>query len=221
MKKSDNSLATSSKIMFNDNKEHESSSEDEEEIERELADVTFEELLKARSNGSHLMYKKPNSEKKAGRANKNRPMEVSSKKPMSRFREVIQAPKKVVRDPRFESLCGELDVEGFKKRYNFLYENNLPAEREELRKLMKKSNDPEVINDLENHLAWILKSISRGLLRNTRISSHLASLSPLLRNEEGRMRQRTTVTCHIVVPATMNKTNNLNWFLVTWQMYFH
>ncbi|XP_059645633.1 uncharacterized protein LOC132287140 isoform X1 [Cornus florida] len=167
MKKSDNSLATSSKIMFNDNKEHESSSEDEEEIERELADVTFEELLKARSNGSHLMYKKPNSEKKAGRANKNRPMEVSSKKPMSRFREVIQAPKKVVRDPRFESLCGELDVEGFKKRYNFLYENNLPAEREELRKLMKKSNDPEVINDLENHLAWINKQLKSGSTKRT------------------------------------------------------
>ena len=37
-----------------------------------LADVTFEELQKARSNGSHSVYKKPNSDKKVGRANKNR-----------------------------------------------------------------------------------------------------------------------------------------------------
>lgn len=44
----------------------------EEEIERELADVTFEELQKARSDGSHSVYKKPNEEKKPKRANKNR-----------------------------------------------------------------------------------------------------------------------------------------------------
>ncbi|KAK8703283.1 hypothetical protein V6N13_021605 [Hibiscus sabdariffa] len=36
----------------------------------------------------------------------------------------------VARDPRFESLCGTLDVDGFRRRYNFLFESNLPAERE-------------------------------------------------------------------------------------------
>lgn len=44
----------------------------EEEIERELADVTFEELQKARSNGSCSVYQKHNEVKKGGRANKNR-----------------------------------------------------------------------------------------------------------------------------------------------------
>ncbi|GMQ05257.1 hypothetical protein CsSME_00050358 [Camellia sinensis var. sinensis] len=112
MKKSENAIVSSSKIKFDESDEHESSSEDEREIERELADVTFEDLQKARSNGSHAVYKKPNSEKKGGRANKNRPMEVSAKKPVSRFREVIQVPKKVVRDPRFESLCGNFDEDG-------------------------------------------------------------------------------------------------------------
>ncbi|KAL6202544.1 hypothetical protein ACLB2K_026252 [Fragaria x ananassa] len=63
--------------------------EEEEEIEEELADVTFGDLEKARSNGSHvLLPPQPKDD------NKNRPMEVSSKKPVSRFREVIQAPKK-------------------------------------------------------------------------------------------------------------------------------
>ncbi|PIN07723.1 hypothetical protein CDL12_19704 [Handroanthus impetiginosus] len=134
MTKPEPTIATSSKIRFDDSDDHVSSSEDEGELERELAEVTFEELQRARSDGSEMVYRKPNTEKKGSRANKNRPMEMSSKKPVGRFREVIQVPKKVVRDPRFESLCGTLDVDGFKKRYNFLYENTLPAEREELKK---------------------------------------------------------------------------------------
>ncbi|XP_050139135.1 uncharacterized protein LOC126615353 isoform X2 [Malus sylvestris] len=108
-----------------------SSSEDEEEIEQALADVTFGELQKARSNGSHLVHLKPKEEKKGGRANKNRPMEVTCTKPVPRFREVIQGSKKVVRDPRFESLCGELDVDRFRKKYRFLFEEELPAEKED------------------------------------------------------------------------------------------
>ncbi|KAL0382768.1 UNVERIFIED_CONTAM: rRNA biogenesis protein rrp36 [Sesamum calycinum] len=101
-----------SKIRFDDSDDHELSSEDEGEIERELAEVTFEELQRARSDGSEMVYRKHNMGKKAVEQNKNRPMEMSSKKPVSRFREVIQVPKKVVRDPRFESLCGNLDVDG-------------------------------------------------------------------------------------------------------------
>ncbi|XP_038971540.1 ribosomal RNA processing protein 36 homolog isoform X2 [Phoenix dactylifera] len=137
--------------------------EEEQELERELADVPFEELLKARADGSHISRppkSAPNS--KPGRANKNRPMEVSSKVRMGRFREVIQAPKRVVRDPRFESLCGTLDTEGFRKRYNFLFEVELPAEKEKLQKLIKKSKDPNVIEELKNHISWIDKQLKSG-----------------------------------------------------------
>ncbi|CAK9188636.1 unnamed protein product [Ilex paraguariensis] len=176
MKKPDSTVVvSSSKIKFDDNEELKSSSEDEEDTERELADVTLEELLKARSDGSDMLYRKPNSEKKGGRANKNRPMEISSKKPVSRFREVIQVPKQVVRDPRFESLCGNLDVDGFKKRYNFLYENNLPAEKEELKKSMKKSKDLEVINEMKDRIGWIdqqLKSASTKRTDKTILAEH-------------------------------------------------
>lgn len=156
----DDRAATSSKTKFDDSEESElSTSEDEGEIERELADVTFEELQKARSDGSHSVYKIPNEEKKPKRANKNRPMEASWKRPVGRFREVIQAPKKVARDPRFQSLCGTLNVEGFKKRYGFLYENELPAERKELQKQLKKSNDPDVIDELKSRIGWIDKQL--------------------------------------------------------------
>ncbi|KAJ0083850.1 hypothetical protein Patl1_31169 [Pistacia atlantica] len=164
MKKPSKIIASSSKTHLEetngeDYKAISASSEDEEEIERELADFTFGDLQKARSDGSHLVYQKQNQEKKSGRANKNRPMEVSAKKPVSRFREVVQAPKKVVRDPRFESLCGNLDVDGFRKRYDFLFENNLPAEKEELKKQLKKTNDPNVIEELKKHVSWIDKQL--------------------------------------------------------------
>lgn len=167
MKISEPIVGTSTKIKFDESDDHESSSEEEDEIERELADVTFEELQRARSDGSDMVYRKHNMEKKGSRANKNRPMEMSSKKPVGRFREVIQVPKKVVRDPRFESLCGNLDVDGFKKRYNFIYENTLPAEKEDLKKQMKKTKDPEAINELKDRMGWINKELKSASTKRT------------------------------------------------------
>ncbi|KAF9689384.1 hypothetical protein SADUNF_Sadunf01G0086700 [Salix dunnii] len=190
-KQPSNEFGMSSKTHDVESEELSSSEEDESEIERELAEVTFEDLQKAKSNGSLSVFKKPDQEKKGGRANKNRPTEVSCKKPVTRFREVVQVPKKVVRDPRFESLCGNLDVEGyvsdvflyvsvnllsacfkvfllwlwhyflqtFRKRYEFLFKNNLPAEKEELKKQLKKSNDPKVIEQLKERVSWIEKQV--------------------------------------------------------------
>ncbi|PKU76458.1 hypothetical protein MA16_Dca001061 [Dendrobium catenatum] len=129
----------------------------QENLEQALAHIPFEELQKARADGSHVIrlktaYMQPD---KPGRANKNRPMEMSSKVRVGRYKEVIQAPKRVVRDPRFESLCGNLDTERFRNRYSFLYEVELPAEKAKLQKLIKKSKDPNIIEDLKNHISWI------------------------------------------------------------------
>ncbi|KAK3015542.1 hypothetical protein RJ639_006224 [Escallonia herrerae] len=33
---------------------------------------------------------------------------------------------KMARDPRFESFCSKLDPDWFKRKYNFIYENELP-----------------------------------------------------------------------------------------------
>ncbi|CAI9259641.1 unnamed protein product [Lactuca saligna] len=177
MKNRHDDMPTSSKIKFKDSDEEEEEEEEEEEsaseddgeteIHEVLANVTFEELQKARSDGSHVVNQKPKLERKGKRENKNRPMEISSKKPVGRFREVIQAPKKIVRDPRFESLCGTLDVDGFKKRYNFLYESELPKEKEQLKKQMKKTKDPEVISGLKERLAWIDKQLKSASTKHT------------------------------------------------------
>ncbi|KAK1425140.1 hypothetical protein QVD17_20485 [Tagetes erecta] len=47
-------------------------------------------------DGSHLVSNKPKLEPKGKRENKNRPMAISSKKPVGRFREITKAPWKVV-----------------------------------------------------------------------------------------------------------------------------
>ncbi|KAI4346888.1 hypothetical protein L6164_007751 [Bauhinia variegata] len=162
MKKQKIGIPESSKIKFEESEEEQSSSsseDEEEEIEQELADVTFEELQKARSNGAFSVFQKTKEEKKPKRANKNRPMEASCKKPVPTLREVVQAPKKVIRDPRFESLCGKLDTDGFKKRYDFLFEKELPAEREALQKKLKKSKDPNIINEAKERISWIDKQL--------------------------------------------------------------
>ncbi|GAA0176007.1 hypothetical protein LIER_42008 [Lithospermum erythrorhizon] len=180
MKNPENYVLKSTKIKFHNSDDNEdndsiSSSDDEEEIENELADVTFEELQKARSDGTDFIGRKNAKEKKSGRANKNRPMEMSAKKPVSRFREIIQVPKKVVRDPRFESLSGNFDDEGFKKRYNFLYENDLPAEKEDLKKQLKKATDPEAISEMKDRISWIdkqLKSAAPKLTEKAILAEH-------------------------------------------------
>ena len=46
------------------------------------------------------------------RDNKNRPKEMSSKKPVKRYRDVVGVSaenKHEKRDPRFDSMCGEFD----------------------------------------------------------------------------------------------------------------
>ncbi|CAN6448435.1 unnamed protein product [Victoria cruziana] len=138
-------------------------SSEEEEVERELADFSFEELHRARSSGFvSVTTKRDSTQNKHARANKNRPMEASSKKPAKRLRQVIEVPKKEVRDPRFESLCGTLDVERFRKRYDFLFDEELPKEREKLQKMLKKSRDPKSVEELKQHISWINKQIKTG-----------------------------------------------------------
>lgn len=179
MMKSSKAIASSSKSQLEetDGDDYEAtyaSFEDEEEIEHELAaEPTFGELHQARADGSLRVYRRQHQGQKFRRANKNRPMELSAKMPVSRFRVVVQAPKKEVRDPRFDPRCGKVDVDGFRKRYNFLFEDYLPAEKEELKKQLKKTNDAKVVEELKNRISWIEKLSKFG----TKKSSDAAILS--------------------------------------------
>ncbi|KAK3129662.1 hypothetical protein QOZ80_6BG0482990 [Eleusine coracana subsp. coracana] len=151
--------------------ESESDGDDERarELERALADVPFGELQRARADGS-LAARAASAAaavKKVRRASKKRPMEISTKVRPPRLKEVIQVPKKVVRDPRFEPIHGPLDKEGFRKRYNFLFDNDFPAEKEKLQKMIKKSKDPNAVEEMKSRITWIDKQLKSHPQKNT------------------------------------------------------
>jgi len=92
------------------------------------------------------------------RDNKNRPREMSSKKTVGRFREVVQVAKKERRDPRFDPLCGEFNDKLFKESYQFVNEVK-SKELVELKKQLRTEEDHErreevkyLIQRMENQL---------------------------------------------------------------------
>ncbi|KAI8806087.1 hypothetical protein BJ742DRAFT_376193 [Cladochytrium replicatum] len=56
------------------------------------------------------------------RADKNQPIEISSKKPVSRRRQVVEIKRMNYMDPRFEKRAGNFNEDLFKKSYGFLDE---------------------------------------------------------------------------------------------------
>jgi len=76
------------------------------------------------------------------RENKNRPREMSSKKTVGRFREVVQVAKVEKRDPRFDPLCGEFDEKLFKDNYKFVNEIK-SQDLTFLKKQIREEEDPE------------------------------------------------------------------------------
>lgn len=74
-------------------------SEDERALEEQLADIPLEVLTRLKQDGMGPVGEAARAaaaaakQKTFKRETKNRPQEVSSKRPVSRFREVIQVPK--------------------------------------------------------------------------------------------------------------------------------
>ncbi|KAJ3516250.1 hypothetical protein NLJ89_g1241 [Agrocybe chaxingu] len=72
------------------------------------------------------------------RSNKHAPTEVTSKRPVSRKRTVVEAPKIAPRDPRFLATAGEFDATKFQKSYGFLSESH-KAELQTLKETLKQA----------------------------------------------------------------------------------
>lgn len=78
------------------------------------------------------------------RENKNRPREMSSKKPVPLIpqRKKKKVTEPVHRDPRFDPNCGEFDRDEFKERFNFVNEMKV-KEATQLKEEIKTVRDPE------------------------------------------------------------------------------
>jgi ribosomal RNA-processing protein 36 len=99
-------------------------------------------------------------ERKAGRkdhrdfsrSSKHAPTEISSKKAVSRKREVVPVAKREHRDPRFEPVVGNVDESKIRKAYAFLdeYRDN---EMKELKSAINTTKDEDAREKLKRALA--------------------------------------------------------------------
>ncbi|XP_041839034.1 ribosomal RNA processing protein 36 homolog [Melanotaenia boesemani] len=129
----DNEEGGSSKIQTKD------------DIRKELSNMSFEDIMKLQNKVGTKVYnevaygskKSPETSKKK-RLNKNRPMEISAKRPAPFLRQVVPVKKPTLRDPRFDDLSGEYKPEIFEKTYKFI--NDIKQrEKEIIHKRLKKT----------------------------------------------------------------------------------
>lgn len=86
------------------------------------------------------------------RSSKHAPAVQSSKRPVSRKRKVVDAKKRVSRDPRFDSISGRApDENTLNKRYAFLNDYKA-SEMAELREAIKKTKDEAAKEKLKKKL---------------------------------------------------------------------
>lgn len=116
--------------------------------------MSFEDLQKLKEKLGTKVYNEtvfgPRKIRKVEfkRENKNRPREMSAKKPVPRFREILHPKKHIPRDPRFDSLCGTFNPKIFKKAYGFLSE----TKKDDIKKLkneLQEADDPKMIKNIK------------------------------------------------------------------------
>lgn len=116
--------------------------EDLQKLQSELGTKVYNETVFGKESKRKVEFK---------RENKNRPREMSSKKPVFdlKFNHKVISDRKVKsRDPRFDSLCGTFDKKAFKKSYRFLTKlrkNDLKA----LKKELTETTDPKSIKKIK------------------------------------------------------------------------
>ncbi|KDQ63597.1 hypothetical protein JAAARDRAFT_169593 [Jaapia argillacea MUCL 33604] len=133
-------LRKAQQALSNARADSESHSEDDESDEE--GSITNEALSHPGSSKDPAKPEwtlKPNKDIQK-RSNKHAPMEVTSKRPVTRRRMVVDVPKVEARDPRFLPVAGELDPHKFKAQYVFLeemHQTELSTLRENLKRARK------------------------------------------------------------------------------------
>ncbi|XP_059193753.1 ribosomal RNA processing protein 36 homolog [Centropristis striata] len=131
-----------------------------DDIKKELSNMSFEDIMKLQNKVGTKVYNEvaygssrsqPSVRKK--RLNKNRPMEISAKRPAPFLRQVVSVRKPTLRDPRFDDLSGEYKPEIFEKTYKFI--NDIKhREKEIIQKQLKKTKKN---NQKKEKLQFLLK----------------------------------------------------------------
>jgi len=152
----------------------------------QLSKMSLEEIEKLKARlGLKLFQQKlagvaPERGRKVvfARENKNRPREMTSKKTVGRFREVVQVAKRERRDPRFDPLCGEFNDKLFKESYTFV--NEVKArELVALKKELKVEEDGE----RREKVKYLIQRMENQLRSEAQVLAKRAK-------EEGEVRER-------------------------------
>jgi len=103
----------------------------------------------------------------AKRSSKHAPTEVTSKRPVTRKRQVVEVPKLIPRDPRFLPMTGEFSADKFQQSYSFLAENHkkeLSALREALKQARKllSSSPRDLRSEREHEVHRLEQAIKRA-----------------------------------------------------------
>ncbi|RLN21243.1 hypothetical protein BBO99_00009345 [Phytophthora kernoviae] len=119
-------------------------------------DVPLEERLRQKKNGFAVFNTKErpvvSDTRTLRRANKNQPLELSSKRAVGRFRNVVEVKKRKVLDPRFEAQSGRLNEDLFNKTYAFL-DDYKQRELQELKQQLKKTKSVTEKEELKHEIA--------------------------------------------------------------------
>ena len=85
------------------------------------------------------------------RTSKHAPAELSSKKAVSRKREIVTVKRREIRDPRFEALSGPLNEEKVRKNYSFLADYEA-SEMKNLKDTIRTTHDAATLETLKRAL---------------------------------------------------------------------
>lgn len=112
--------------------------------------ISLGDALRLKKDGNYT--EKVNARKQVQkRLNKNRPSEMSSKRAVGRFRNVMNVTKSKHRDPRFDSLSGKFNPDLFDKSYAFI-EDLKEKEMKQLEVKMKKTKSLELKQEMSAQL---------------------------------------------------------------------
>ncbi|KAK9826047.1 hypothetical protein WJX74_007780 [Apatococcus lobatus] len=99
---------------------------------------------------------------KPKRENKNRPLEASAKRPVKRHRDVVEGLGRRSRDPRFDGQLQDAlpsNDQATKRRYAFVYDQQLPQERQSIKQALKKAKGDERKKELQGQLTRVEQTI--------------------------------------------------------------
>ncbi|KAL8772577.1 MAG: hypothetical protein Q9209_002238 [Squamulea sp. 1 TL-2023] len=141
-----------------------------------LANISFGALAKAQESLNQSAYKEDGThstsangiqefdnaeaiERRAGKSNnrehirssKHAPAEMSSKKAVSRKREVVQTVERDIRDPRFEPVTGPVNEEKANRNYSFLNDYR-DSEMDDLKSQIRQTKDATAKEKLKRSL---------------------------------------------------------------------